>query len=182
MAPRKENRSERRRIATEREKKRIEAFNQQVERVRELVCPEMSCATKSKVLRAAVDRLNYLERLAEQLSAAAEAPMMTTTVTVAPNSTVEQVYFENESSSGASGYNSDECAPVNYAQHAFVDQSAQNSNSSVEFTNDTGYGQGSHAMYNEYYPDVQLQYSIDADNATSKQDSYDNFFREFLNE
>ena len=51
MAARKENRSERRRIATERKKKRIEAFNQQ--------------PTKSKILRAAVDRLSFLENLAE---------------------------------------------------------------------------------------------------------------------
>ena len=177
MAPRKENRSERRRIATEREKKRIEAFNQQVERIRELVCPEMNCPTKSKVLRAAVDRLNYLERLAEQLGAA-EAPI-TTTVTVAPNQTVEQVYYENETSSG---YNSDGCTPVNYAQHEFVDQFNQNSNSSVEFTNDTGYEQYGNEAYTEYYPDVQLQCNVDADNAVSKQESYENFFREFLNE
>ena len=173
MAPRKENRSERRRIATEREKKRIEAFNQQVERIRELVCPEMSCPTKSKILRAAVDRLNYLENLAEKLS------------TIDQNFEIQQNYEAKETENeNSSGYNSDE-APVNYSQQC-------------ELSNDT-YPQ---EFYNPYYqesvlPETTEQYhtSVEQHQATDyfeantvelqiqdKQESYDNFFRQFLQE
>ena len=173
MAPRKENRSERRRIATEREKKRIEAFNQQVERIRELVCPEMSCPTKSKILRAAVDRLNYLENLAEKLS------------TMEQNFEVQQNYETKETENeNSSGYNSDE-APINYSQQC-------------DLSNDT-YPQ---EFYNPYYQEPvlpetteQIHTCVEQHQATdyfeantvelqiqAKQESYDNFFRQFLQE
>lgn len=181
MAPRKENRSERRRIATEREKKRIEAFNQQVEHIRALVCPEMSCPTKSKILRAAVDRLNYLEQLAEQLGAMdVPGPIMESTepvVTVEVTTNNEQVYFENETSSG---YNSDD-APVNYAvtQHEFAEYN-QNSNSSVEFVHDATavYVQ----PYEQFYQHETAYQPVEPDEEAVTKESYDNFFREFLEE
>ena len=175
MAPRNENRSERRRIATEREKKRIEAFNQQVERIKELVCPEMTCPTKSKILRAAVDRLNYLEELAARLSAQEQA---------SAQENPEQVYYENETSSG---YNSDD-APVNYAQQELIEFN-QNSNSSVEFDSTADFTQtvytqpipqANEQLYVPYYQDVQYE-KPDTDE-TTKQESYDNFFRQFLDE
>ena len=41
MAPRLANRSERRVAATEREKRRMENFSNQVDTIRDLVCPQM---------------------------------------------------------------------------------------------------------------------------------------------
>ena len=180
MAPRKENRSERRRIATEREKKRIEAFNQQVERIRELVCPEMSCPTKSKILRAAVDRLNYLESLAEKLSS------MDQNYETQNFETSKETAFENENSSG---YNSDE-APVNYSQQCELSNDAF----PQEFYNP--YYQETNISPEQYQATVEQHQATDylqADyqsitanavelNLESKQESYDNFFRQFLQE
>ena len=68
MAPRLENRSERRVAATEREKRRMGSFNVKVDAIRDIVCPTMKSATKAKVLRAAVDRLMYLEALAAKMN------------------------------------------------------------------------------------------------------------------
>ena len=68
MAPRLENRSARRVAATEREKRRMESFNVKVDTIRDLVCPTMKSATKAKVLRAAVERLLYLESLASKIT------------------------------------------------------------------------------------------------------------------
>ena len=63
MAPRLANRSEKRKNATEREKARMVAISRDIDHIQSLVCPEMNQPTKSKVLRVAVDRLNYLENL-----------------------------------------------------------------------------------------------------------------------
>lgn len=63
MAPRLANRSEKRKNATEREKARMVALSRDIDHIQSLVCPEMNQPTKSKVLRVAVDRLNYLENL-----------------------------------------------------------------------------------------------------------------------
>ena len=56
MAPRNENRSERRRIATEREKKRIEAFNQQVERIK----VRRKINLSSKILRILMEHIKSI--------------------------------------------------------------------------------------------------------------------------
>ena len=63
MAPRITNRSEKRKNATEREKARMANLSRDIDHIQSLVCPEMTQPTKSKVLRVAVDRLNYLENL-----------------------------------------------------------------------------------------------------------------------
>lgn len=63
MAPRLTNRSEKRKNATEREKARMANMSRDIDHIQSLVCPEMTQPTKSKVLRVAVDRLNYLETL-----------------------------------------------------------------------------------------------------------------------
>ena len=67
MAPRLANRSEKRKNATEREKARMVAISRDIDHIQSLVCPEMNQPTKSKVLRVAVDRLNYLENLFAKL-------------------------------------------------------------------------------------------------------------------
>ena len=57
------SKAEKRRAATEREKRRMERVNEQLQKIKEIVCPQVQNVTKSKILQVAIDRLIYLERL-----------------------------------------------------------------------------------------------------------------------
>ena len=55
-------RSEKRKAATEREKRRMERVNEQLEALKSIVCPNAKSLTKSKILDAALERIIYLEQ------------------------------------------------------------------------------------------------------------------------
>ena len=62
-----QERSTRRKQATQREKRRMEKLNHCIEDIRAMVCPNMKTPTKAKVLREAINRINYLERITAEL-------------------------------------------------------------------------------------------------------------------
>ena len=57
----------RRKQATEREKRRMEKLNHCIEDIKSLVCPDMKAPTKAKILRVAIDRIQYLEKMTAEL-------------------------------------------------------------------------------------------------------------------
>ena len=61
--------SARRKQATQREKRRMEKLNHCIEDIRTIVCPNMKSLTKAKILREAINRIQYLERMAAELMA-----------------------------------------------------------------------------------------------------------------
>ena len=63
----KDERSTRRKQATQREKRRMEKLNSCIEDIRTIVCPEMKTPTKAKILREAINRIEYLERITQQM-------------------------------------------------------------------------------------------------------------------
>ena len=69
-------RSAKRKAATEREKKRMEKVNTCIEDIRILVCPKMKTPTKAKILREAINRLEYLEKIAQQLMHGQNSPVV----------------------------------------------------------------------------------------------------------
>jgi len=68
--PKKEDRSNRREMATQREKRRMEKLNTCIEDIRSIVCPEMKTPTKAKILREAINRILYLEKVTSEMLAA----------------------------------------------------------------------------------------------------------------
>ena len=71
---RKPARSAKRKAATEREKKRMERVNNCIEDIRLMVCPLMKTPTKAKILREAINRLQYLEEMARKLTQNQKVP------------------------------------------------------------------------------------------------------------
>lgn len=57
----------RRKQATQREKRRMEKLNHCIEDIKFLVCPDMKTPTKAKILRVAIDRIQYLEKMTAKL-------------------------------------------------------------------------------------------------------------------
>ena len=62
-----QERSHRRKQATQREKRRMEKLNHCIEDIRSLVCPNMKTPTKAKILREAINRIQYLEKMTAEL-------------------------------------------------------------------------------------------------------------------
>ena len=56
-------RNEKRKAATEREKRRMERVNEQLESLRSIVAPNEKTMTKSKILDAVLERILYLESI-----------------------------------------------------------------------------------------------------------------------
>ncbi|CAG5111626.1 Oidioi.mRNA.OKI2018_I69.chr2.g5912.t1.cds [Oikopleura dioica] len=65
--PKKEERSNRRKMATQREKRRMEKLNHCIEDIRTIVCPDMKTPTKAKILREAINRILYLEKVTAEM-------------------------------------------------------------------------------------------------------------------
>ena len=63
----KSDQNKRRKMATEREKKRMEKVNTCIDEIKEMVCPDLKTSTKAKVLSFAIDRIQYLENLTKEL-------------------------------------------------------------------------------------------------------------------
>ena len=61
------DRNNRRKMATQREKRRMEKLNTCIEDIRSMVCPDMKTPTKAKILREAINRIQYLEKMTAQL-------------------------------------------------------------------------------------------------------------------
>ena len=57
-------------MATQREKRRMEKLNTCIEDIRSIVCPEMKTPTKAKILREAINRILYLEKVTSEMMAA----------------------------------------------------------------------------------------------------------------
>lgn len=75
--PKREDRSNRRKMATQREKRRMEKLNTCIEDIRSIVCPEMKTPTKAKILREAINRILYLEKVtSEMMAAKGNLPLM----------------------------------------------------------------------------------------------------------
>ena len=62
-----EERNTRRKQATQREKRRMEKLNHCIEDIRAMVCPNMKTPTKAKILREAINRIQYLEKITAEL-------------------------------------------------------------------------------------------------------------------
>ena len=56
-------RTEKRKAATEREKRRMERVNEQLESLKSIVAPDVKTMTKSKILDAVLERILYLESI-----------------------------------------------------------------------------------------------------------------------
>ena len=54
--------NKRRKMATQREKKRQAKLNTCIEEIKKMVCPDMTTPTKAKILSVAINRLEYLEK------------------------------------------------------------------------------------------------------------------------
>ena len=61
------DRTVRRKQATQREKRRMEKLNHCIEDIRAMVCPNMKTPTKAKILREAINRIQYLEQITAEL-------------------------------------------------------------------------------------------------------------------
>ena len=62
-----DERTNRRKQATQREKRRMEKLNHCIEDIRSIVCPDMKTPTKAKILREAINRIEYLERVTQKM-------------------------------------------------------------------------------------------------------------------